>query len=190
MWILTDYIEIERRFLVDGREKKPWRNGSLAHEIKQYYIPEGSLSLQEEVLLMDGFDLVVLSEEEVGVWAKVDRWMGRIRIRDGVYFLTCKSKMSHDSAYELEWVIDGGKGAVLLQDKAFPHVEKTRYVWNGPDGKTWEIDEFEGTLAGLILAEIELERTEEVVALPDWVGHEITGLSSWSNKSLANTLGS
>jgi adenylate cyclase len=98
--------------------------------------------------------------------------------------------MSHDSAYELEWVIDAEKGAVLLQGKAFPRVEKTRYVWNGLDGKAWEIDEFEGALAGLILAEIELEKTEEVVALPEWVGQEITGLSSWSNKSLANTLGS
>jgi CYTH domain-containing protein len=190
VWILTDYIEIERRFLVDGREEKPWRDGSLAYGIKQYYIPEGSLSLQEEVLLMDGIALVVPSEEEVGMWTKVDQWMARIRIRDGVYFLTCKSKMSHDSAYELEWVIDAEKGAVLLQDKAFPHVEKTRYVWNGPGGKAWEIDEFEGALAGLILAEIELERTEEVVTLPEWVGQEITGLSSWSNKSLANTLGS
>jgi CYTH domain-containing protein len=102
VWILTGYIEIERRFLVDGREEKPWRDGSLAYEIKQYYIPEGSLSLQKDVLLMDGIALVVPSEEEVEMWVKVDRWMGRIRVRNGVYFLTCKSKMSHDSAYELE----------------------------------------------------------------------------------------
>ena len=84
--------------MVDGREEKPWRDGSLAYGIKQYYIPEGSLSLQEEVLLMDGIALVVPSEEEVGMWTKVDQWMARIRIRNGVFFLTCKSKMSHDSA--------------------------------------------------------------------------------------------
>ncbi len=190
MWILTEYIEIERRFLVDGREQKPWRIGSSASDIKQYYLPQGALSLQEGTLLMDSMELVEPNEEEIEIWRTIQQWTVRIRVRDGVFFLTCKSKMSHAAAHELEWIIDAKTGASLVRVGGFPHVEKTRYVWPGPDGKVWEVDEFEGPLAGLILAEVELQQTEEEVEIPGWVGQEITGLPSWSNKSLADTIGS
>ena len=76
----------------------------------------------------------------------------------------------------------------LLAKGPFPHVEKTRYMWKGEDGLLWEIDEFEGVLAGLVLAEVELKRPDEAVAIPAWMGQEITGLASWSNRSLAQTL--
>ena len=48
----------------------------------------------------------------------------------------------------------------------------------------WEVDEFEGDLAGLILAEVELEASDESVDIPPWAGQEITGLPSWSNAPL------
>ena len=69
-----------------------------------------------------------------------------------------------------------------------PHVEKTRYYWTGEDDLIWEVDEFEGGLAGLILAEVELKDENQPVILPPWLGMELTGLSNWSNASLANTL--
>ena len=34
---------------------------------------------------------------------------------------------------------------------------KTRYLWNNQDGLLWEIDEYEGDLSGLIIAEVELD---------------------------------
>ena len=46
------------------------------------------------------------------------------------------------------------------------------------------------TLAGLVLAEVELSSSDQVVALPPWLGQEITGLRSWSNRALAETLAS
>ena len=190
MWILTEYIEIERRFLVDGREEKPWRIGSTASDIKQYYLPQEALSLEEGKLLIGSIALVEPNDEEVRVWVNIQDWSVRVRVRDGVFFLTCKSKMSHDSAYELEWIIDAKTGSSLIENGRFPHVEKTRYVWPGTDGKAWEVDEFEGVLAGLILAEVELQNTQEKVEVPEWIGQEITGLPSWSNKALANTIGS
>ena len=52
----------------------------------------------------------------------------------------------------------------------------------------WEVDEFEGVLAGLILAEIELEDINQEFDRPEWIGIELTGLKSWSNASLATTL--
>jgi adenylate cyclase len=58
----------------------------------------------------------------------------------------------------------------------------------GTDGLVWEIDEFEGALAGLILAEVELSSEQQVVELPTWIGIELTGLRNWSNAALADTL--
>ena len=58
----------------------------------------------------------------------------------------------------------------------------------GSDGLVWEVDEFEGALAGLVLAEVELPSSQTEVVLPSWVGQEITGLRSWSNRALAETL--
>ena len=52
----------------------------------------------------------------------------------------------------------------------------------------WEVDEFEGGLAGLILAEVELVDENQEVNLPHWLGMELTGLASWSNAALAKTL--
>jgi CYTH domain-containing protein len=69
-----------------------------------------------------------------------------------------------------------------------PCVEKTRYCVNAGNGLVWEVDEFEGVLAGLILAEIELEDINQKFDFPEWIGIELTGLKSWSNASLATTL--
>ncbi len=51
----------------------------------------------------------------------------------------------------------------------------------------WEVDEFEGGLAGLILAEIEMPDIDYGVVLPEWLGVELTGLHQWSNSTLALT---
>ena len=67
-------------------------------------------------------------------------------------------------------------------------MEKTRYYWSGADKTVWEIDEFEGGLAGLILAEVELDSENQTIELPSWLGLELTGLANWSNAALANTL--
>jgi len=54
----------------------------------------------------------------------------------------------------------------------------------------WEIDEFEGELAGLILAEIELGEHEIITQIPDWCGIELTHLKGWSNAALAKMISS
>ena len=49
----------------------------------------------------------------------------------------------------------------------------------------WEVDEFEGVLGGLIIAEVELEDEHQHVVLPSWLGLEITYLKGWSNSALS-----
>ena len=67
-------------------------------------------------------------------------------------------------------------------------MEKKQYLWKGIDDHVWEVDEFEGDLAGLIIAEVELETEGEAVIVPSWTGIELTFLREWSNASLARML--
>ena len=190
MWLLTNHIEIERRFILDGRGEKRWREGAKKLEIKQFYFPKNVLSLNGGVLMFHDLAIVSMSPSEISLWTKHTGWGGRLREQDGVCIITCKIKKSDDTNHELEWVIDSDVGEKIHGFGPFPYIEKTRYVWPTPDGKhKWEIDEFEGRLAGLILAEIELKTSSEEFVKPEWLGHDITGLPSWSNRSLADTIG-
>ena len=69
-----------------------------------------------------------------------------------------------------------------------PSIEKHRYLWK-EDRLLWEIDEFEGLLAGLIIAEVELESEEMEINIPSWAGMELTYLKGWSNAELVRMIG-
>jgi CYTH domain-containing protein len=51
-------------------------------------------------------------------------------------------------------------------------------------GHVWEVDEFLGENAGLVVAEIELSGADDVFARPDWIGEEVTGDPRYYNSSL------
>lgn len=183
-------MEIERRFLVDAREAKPWRAAPIAYRMEQHYGVGDHLQLIDGVFACSGVVVASMSAEEAAVYTQTTDWVTRLRARNDEWFLTFKSRVSSIAARELEWSLEVEAAQALLGHGPFPSVEKTRYVWAGDDETIWEIDEFEGGLAGLVLAEVELERADQDVALPDWLGQEITGLSSWSNRALAETLAS
>lgn len=64
-----------------------------------------------------------------------------------------------------------------------PIVEKYRY--HIPFcGKIWEVDEFLGVNAGLILAEIELESENQPFERPPWLGQEVSGDPRYANAHL------
>jgi adenylate cyclase len=50
---------------------------------------------------------------------------------------------------------------------------------------TWEVDEFLGANAGLVLAEVELACEDQVFARPAWLGAEVTGDGRYVNANLA-----
>lgn len=63
-------------------------------------------------------------------------------------------------------------------------VEKTRHlVWL--EGFCFEVDEFAGENAGLIIVEIELPVPEAVFPRPAWLGREVTGERRYYNSHLA-----
>ncbi len=65
-----------------------------------------------------------------------------------------------------------------------PVIDKVRHrVTVGPH--VWEIDEFAGANAGLVVAEIELGKPDEAFDKPDWVGEEITDDVRYYNTNLS-----
>jgi len=48
----------------------------------------------------------------------------------------------------------------------------------------WEIDEFAGENAGLIVAEVELRHPDESLACPDWLGEEVSHDIRYYNSQL------
>jgi adenylate cyclase len=49
----------------------------------------------------------------------------------------------------------------------------------------WEVDEFHGANAGLIVAEIELPHEDHAFEKPDWLGEEVTSERRYSNSKLS-----
>ena len=185
---MDDHVEIERRFLVDGREEKPWREGSEVILIEQYYNVAKHLEKRAGALWFDDTKFAVLTQSEIELLAKNIAWTTRLRKSNDTYMLTYKSRISNDTAFELEWAVEEEHALDILASGSFPSIKKTRYVLTGSDGMVWEVDEFEGGVAGLILAEVELPSSQTEVVLPPWAGQEITGLASWSNHALAEIL--
>jgi len=68
-------------------------------------------------------------------------------------------------------------------------IEKTRYIVPH-GGLDWEVDVFEGSLTGLVIAEVELARPDQAIAFPDWVGQELTGDKRFGSAALATAIAS
>ena len=108
----------------------------------------------------------------------------RIRITDQHAYITFKGASSGITRKEFEYKIPIDEGLELIDGFALSEVEKIRYCIEY-EGKTWEVDEFSGKNAGLILAEIELLREDEEFEKPDWVSIEVSDEERYYNACLA-----
>ena len=108
----------------------------------------------------------------------------RVRIDGERAFLTIKGKSVGASRGEWEYPIPVAEAAELLDGLCQqPLVEKVRRrIALGPH--TWEVDEFLGVNAGLVVAEIELASEDEAFDKPDWIGREVTGETRYFNSNL------
>lgn len=108
----------------------------------------------------------------------------RIRLAGDSAFITVKGISSGASRAEYEYAIPADDAAELLDNLCLsPLIEKTRY-WVEHAGHTWEIDEFRGDNAGLVIAEVELDSEDQAVTLPHWAGREVTADTRYYNASL------
>ena len=117
------------------------------------------------------------------LFARADASM-RVRIKDRASArLTIKTGSGADRG-EFEYDIPLADAEALRDSRVGKLVEKTRHIV--PLGR-WqvEVDVFEGDLAGLVLAEIELQDASEQPPLPAFLGREVTGDPRYLNARLA-----
>lgn len=108
----------------------------------------------------------------------------RVRIEGERAVITVKGKSTGASRGEWEYPIPVADAAELLAGLCEqPLVEKIRHRIDVA-GHTWEVDEFLGENAGLVVAEIELGAEDEAFEKPDWIGQEVTGEKRYYNSSL------
>ncbi len=108
----------------------------------------------------------------------------RVRTSAERGWLNIKSVTIGAQRQEFEYEIPLDEAHRMLDTLSLkPLIEKVRHLVK-VGRHTWEIDEFEGDNAGLIVAEIELEHPEEEFDKPDWVGEEVTHDVRYYNTSL------
>jgi adenylate cyclase len=109
----------------------------------------------------------------------------RVRVADGQGFLNIKSGTLGIQRSEYEYPIPLADAEELLDTLCEkPLVEKTRHFVRFA-GHLWEIDEFVGENAGLIVAEIELRTPDEPFERPAWIGEDVSHDIRYYNSQLA-----
>ncbi len=108
----------------------------------------------------------------------------RVRIVETRAWLTIKGANAGATRAEFEYPIPVADAEQLLGLCDGPLVRKLRRVVVHA-GATWEIDEFLGDNAGLVVAEIELASEDAAFERPPWVGAEVTHDARYFNSSLA-----
>jgi adenylate cyclase len=153
-------IEIERKFLVEGDD---WRHA--AHKVVP--MAQGYLN---DLALVDGGAM---------------RASVRVRIAGDEAFLNLKSRELGHTRQEFDYPIPVADARALLALCVGGVIDKHRhYVEHA--GHLWEVDEFHGDNAGLVVAEIELHSAEEAFARPAWLGREATDAPRYYNLALAS----
>jgi adenylate cyclase len=109
-----------------------------------------------------------------------------VRVRtDGTGgWITIKGRTDGIRRAEFEYAIAPGDAEELMALCGEHVVDKIRY--RIPQGaRVWEIDEFLGSNAGLITAEIELSAPDEGFDRPEWLGPEVSHDPRYANSNLA-----
>lgn len=108
----------------------------------------------------------------------------RVRIEGEFAMLTIKGRTTGATRGEWEYPIPIEDASAFLDGLCErPIIEKYRYRIEYR-GFTWEVDEFLGENAGLVVAEIELSSEDQRFERPEWVGDEVTHDARYYNANL------
>lgn len=116
----------------------------------------------------------------------------RVRIKtldnhSATAFITIKSKPNELGFSRFEWEKEiEVDDAIQLLDMCLPGIiEKTRWLIPAVQAQLiWEVDEFHGRLAGLTIAELELQSEQQTFDKPSFVGQEVTGDPRYYNANI------
>ncbi|MFK8183264.1 MAG: CYTH domain-containing protein [Phormidesmis sp.] len=111
----------------------------------------------------------------------------RVRIAGEQGFLTIKGPVQGKQGLtrtEFEYAIPVRDAQEMLETLCErPFISKTRYRLTLGE-VVWEVDEFKGDNAGLMVAEVELRSEEQPFERPNWLGAEVSGDARYYNSSL------
>lgn len=108
----------------------------------------------------------------------------RVRIEGEQAMLTIKGANVGATRGEWEYPIPLADAVELLDGLCEqPLIEKVRHRIEHA-GMVWEVDEFLGANAGLIVAEIELASEDQPFEKPEWIGAEVSGDARYYNANL------
>lgn len=108
----------------------------------------------------------------------------RVRISGNRAWLTLKGYISDVSRSEFEYEIPLSDAQTILQTMCPFKVEKHRHLVE-LEGYIFEIDEFFGENAPLVVCELELANEAANYPKPTWLGREITSDSRFTNAYLS-----
>lgn len=114
---------------------------------------------------------------------------GRLSIRiridgDSDGTLTIKAARSGLERHEYEYAIPLPDAEELMLQREGSVISKVRHIVPVGDFN-WEIDVFDGENAGLVIAEIEVDRADRTFEHPEWLGEEVTDDRRFYNADLA-----
>ncbi|MCG8277046.1 CYTH domain-containing protein [Stenotrophomonas sp. NLF4-10] len=153
-------IEIERKFLVTNDD---WR--AAAHQV----IP-----------MAQGYINDIAAMDSGAQKASV-----RVRIQGDAAYLNIKSRELGHTRQEFDYPIPVDEARQLLALCVGGLVDKRRHLVNH-GGLLWEVDEFLGDNAGLVVAEVELQSADQLFDKPGWAGAEVTDAPRYYNLALAS----
>lgn len=129
----------------------------------------------------DGWRSCVIRSEQLcdGLVAATDGRKVRVRLYEERATLTVKSKQEQGRRSEYEYEIPREDALEMLREHCSSVVLKKTRHYAFYAGHEWEIDVYDSPLDGVVLAEVELESSNEYLCLPEWIGSEVTGLPEY-----------
>ena len=113
----------------------------------------------------------------------LDDWIIRIRFSDKEFKIALKKHIEGFTNFEFEYPIPRKDGETIMSNLS-NKITKERFFLEF-EKKSWIVDCFKENNYPLKIAEIELSKEEEDLSLPSFISEEITGLTDYSNFSLA-----
>ena len=107
----------------------------------------------------------------------------RVRLDGDQANINIKSRELAITRQEYEYSIPVDDAHTMLETLCDEALEKTRYIVEY-QGHTWEIDEFFGKNAGLVVAEVELQQEDAEFAKAEWLGEEVSEDARYYNVNL------
>ena len=109
----------------------------------------------------------------------------RVRLKGDQGYLTIKGRAQGLRRAEYEYAIPADEAREMLEHLVTGSVIHKRRHRIAAGDLVWEVDEFLGDNAGLIVAEIEVDRDDREFARPDWIAENVSDDPRYFNSNLA-----